>query len=83
VTGWLIAGLLLLAGGLAPALWLASRGDPLRRLAGLELASAVTVLTLLVLGQAFGPSSVVIVPLTLAVLSFAGTLVFVRLLGSR
>jgi multicomponent Na+:H+ antiporter subunit F len=83
VTGWLIAAALLLVGGLVPALWLASRGGPVHRLAGLELAGAVTVLTLLVLGQAYGPSSVVILPLTLVVLAFAGTLVFIRLLGPR
>lgn len=80
--GWLAAALLLLAGGLGPALWLASRGGAIERLAGLELAGAVTVLTLLLLTQAFGPSSAVILPLTLTVLAFAGTLVFIRLLGT-
>jgi hypothetical protein len=83
MTAYLIAGFCLLVGGLAPALWLASRGDPVRRMAGMELASAITVLALLVLTQGFGPSSAGILPLTLAVLAFAGTLVFVRLLGTR
>ena len=83
MTGWLIATTLLLAGALAPALWLAARGDPVRRLVGLELAGAVTVLVLLLLTQAYGPSSAVILPLTLALLAFAGTLVFTRLLGTR
>ena len=40
------------------------------------------LLTLLLLVQAYGPSSAVILPLTLTVLAFAGTLVFIRLLGT-
>jgi hypothetical protein len=82
VTGLLLAALLLMAGGLGPALWLASRGEAIERLAGLELAGTVTVLTLLLLTQAFGPSSAVILPLTLTALAFAGMLVFIRLLGT-
>jgi multisubunit Na+/H+ antiporter MnhF subunit len=82
VTAWLIAAALLMVGGLGPALWLAARGDALERLVGLELAGSVTVLTLLLLTQAYGPSSAVILPLTLTVLAFAGTLVFIRLLGT-
>ncbi|MFE0020914.1 monovalent cation/H+ antiporter complex subunit F [Amycolatopsis sp. NPDC059021] len=83
MTGWLIAGAVLLVGGLGPALWLAARGSPSSRMAGLELGGAVTVLTLLVLAQGYGPSSALILPLVLALLAFAGTLVFVRLLGQR
>ncbi len=82
MTAWLVAAVLLMAGGLGPALWLASRGDAIERLAGLELAGSVTVLTLLLLVQAYGPSSAIILPLTLTVLAFAGTLVFIRLLGA-
>lgn len=80
---WYVAGLALLAGGLLPAAWLAARGGPAERLVGLELAAAVTALLLLVLAQAGGQSSLLIVPLVLVVLSFAGTLVFTRLLGPR
>jgi multisubunit Na+/H+ antiporter MnhF subunit len=83
MTGWLIVAAALLIGGLAPALWLGSRGRPLDRLVGLELAGVSTVLALLALGQAYGPSSVVILPLTLVVLSFAGAMVFIRLLATR
>jgi multisubunit Na+/H+ antiporter MnhF subunit len=82
MTWLLLAALLLMAGGLGPALWLAARGDAVARLAGLQLASAVTALTLLLLVQAYGPSSAVILPLTLTVLAFAGTLVFARLVGT-
>lgn len=83
MTGLGVAAILLMIGGLGPALWMAARGDALRRLAGLQLAGVSTVLVLLVLVQAYGPSSAVILPLTLTVLAFAGTLVFARLLGSR
>jgi multisubunit Na+/H+ antiporter MnhF subunit len=83
MTWLLLAALLLMAGGLGSALWLAARGSALERLAGMQLAGAVTVLTLLLLVQAYGPSSAVVLPLTLTVLAFAGTLVFARLLGTR
>ncbi|MFC5948686.1 monovalent cation/H+ antiporter complex subunit F [Pseudonocardia lutea] len=77
---WYVAGLALLAGGLLPAAWLGMRGGPVERLVGLELVAAVTTLLLLVLAQAGGQSSLLVVPLVLVVLSFAGTLVFTRLL---
>jgi multisubunit Na+/H+ antiporter MnhF subunit len=75
----LLAGLLLvvLAG---PGLVLAGRGSATARLAGLQLASAVTVLLLTVLAVAMGQPSLLIVPLVAVLLSFAGTLVFTRLL---
>ena len=82
MNAWLGAGLLLSL-LLAPALLLASRGDPMERLVGMELAGGVVVLDLLVLSQAFAQSSYLIVPLVLVLLSFAGTLVFTRLLGPR
>lgn len=82
MNAWLVAGLVLTL-LLAPALLLASRGDPMERLVGMELAGAVLVLDLLVLSQAFAQSSYLIVPLVLVLLSFAGTLVFTRLLGPR
>ncbi|WP_213453478.1 monovalent cation/H+ antiporter complex subunit F [Rhizomonospora bruguierae] len=83
MTSWLLAALVLMLGGLAPALLLGSRRGALDRLVGLELGSALTVLVLLELSHGYGASSYLIVPLVLAVLSFAGTLVFVRLIGLR
>ncbi len=80
---WLLGAVVLMAGGLGPALWIGARGDPVNRLVGLELGSAVTVLILLLLSQAAGQSSYLIVPLVLVLASFAGTLVFTRLLGPR
>jgi multisubunit Na+/H+ antiporter MnhF subunit len=67
-------------GGLAPALWIASHGGAVQRLVGLELVSAIGVVVMLVLAQITDQSFYLAVPLVLAPLSFAGTLVFTRLL---
>lgn len=74
-------GLLLGAGG--PVLLFAMRSDPMSRLVGLQQLAAVTVLVLLLFAQAVGNSNYLIVPLTLALLNFAGGLVFARLLVPR
>jgi multisubunit Na+/H+ antiporter MnhF subunit len=80
---WLVGATALLLGGMAPALCLASRGDPVSRLVGLVLAGQIATLAMLLLAQGFGQSAYLIVPLVLAVLSFPGVLVFTRLLRSR
>ena len=72
-----------MVGGLAPALWRGARGHPVDRLVSLQFASAIAVLVLLLLSQAANQSSYLIAPLALVPLSFAGTLVFTRLLGPR
>jgi multisubunit Na+/H+ antiporter MnhF subunit len=83
VSTWLLGALVLMGAGLGPALWLGARGSAAERLVGMELGSAVAVLVLLLLSQAAGQSSLLIVPLVLVPLSFAGTLVFTRLLSPR
>lgn len=80
---WLLGSIVLLAGGLTPALWLGSRGSPVDRLVGLELGGAVATLVLLGFAQAVGQSTYLIVPLVLVLVSFAGTLVYTRLLAPR
>lgn len=80
---WLIAATVVLVGGAAPALWLACRGDPVDRLFGVELGGAAAVLALLLLSRGFDQPQYLIVPLVAVVLSFAGTLVFTRLLQPR
>jgi len=82
MTVWPLAAGVLLVGGLVPAMIIAYRDTAARRLVGLELASATGTLVMLVLCQAFNQSSYLIVPLVLALLSVAGTLVFTRLLGA-
>lgn len=76
------AAIVLVVGGVAPGVALACRGTPVRRLVGLQLVASVSVLVLMLLGQAQGQSSYLIVPLVVVLLGFAGTLVFTRLSGS-
>ncbi|HJP78915.1 MAG TPA: MrpF/PhaF family protein [Pseudonocardiaceae bacterium] len=83
MTVWVVAAGALLVGGLVPAMILASRGPAAHRLLGLELAGATGIIVLMVLCQAMNQSSYLIVPLVLALLSFAGTLVYTRLLGGH
>jgi multisubunit Na+/H+ antiporter MnhF subunit len=83
MNGWDVAGAVLLVGGMVPALVLVTRGTAVDRLVGLELASSVSALTLLVLVQGQGQPSYLVVPFVLVLLAFAGTLVFTRLLGNR
>jgi multisubunit Na+/H+ antiporter MnhF subunit len=83
VNPWLVGTIVLLAGGFPLSLWMASRGSPVDRMVGLELAGVVTTLSMLGFAQAVGQSSYLMVPLVAAVLSFAGSLVFTRLLAPR
>ena len=83
MNGWLIGTLALMIGGIIPAGWLASTGDPVRRLTGVSLAGSIITLVLILLAHAMAQSSYLIVPLALVPLAFAGTLVFTRLLGPR
>jgi multisubunit Na+/H+ antiporter MnhF subunit len=83
MTIWVVAALVLIVGGLVPAMVIAYRDTAARRVVGLSLVSTTGTIVLVVLCQAFGQSSYLIVPLVLALLSFVGTLVFTRLLGAR
>lgn len=84
MTAFTVCLIALLVGGFLPALVLASRGDPGERLVGLDLLAAVLTFALILLSQVGpGQSYDLILPLVLVPLSFAGTLVFTRLLGSR
>jgi len=83
MTVWALAAGVLLVGGLIPAMIMAYRDTAARRLVGLALASAAGTLVMLLMCQAFNQSSYLIVPLVLALLSVAGTLVFTRLLSVR
>ena len=83
MNAWLVGVLALVGVGLPVATWIASRGDPVDRLVGLELAGVVATLALLAFAQAVAQPSYLIVPTIAVVLSFAGTLVFARLLAPR
>jgi multisubunit Na+/H+ antiporter MnhF subunit len=79
---WYVAGAVaLLIGAGVPALFLASRGDALDRLVGLELGGAGIVPALILLATGYQRPTYLIVPLVLAILSVAGVLVFTRLAG--
>lgn len=81
MTTWLtFAGAVSLL-GLWAALVAAARGDAVARLAGLQFGGSCTVLVLVALAAATGQSSALVVPLALVLLTFAGTLVYTRLLG--
>lgn len=75
----LLAGVLLV-GGFGSCLLGACRGGPVARLVALELGSVVAVLVLLLLSAGYGRSSYQDVGLVLAIVSFAGSLVYARFL---
>ena len=81
MSGWLLFSAVLFVAGLGPALYLAARGTGVARLAGLQFGGAVTVLLLVALTVVFGQPSYLIVPLALVLLTYAGTLVYTRLLS--
>jgi multisubunit Na+/H+ antiporter MnhF subunit len=83
VNVWLLGSIVLLLGGLVPAGWMAARGGPVDRLIGLEMGGTVTALELMLFSQAENEPQYLVVPLVLAVLSFAGTLENARLLRPR
>jgi multisubunit Na+/H+ antiporter MnhF subunit len=74
---WLTAALGLLP-PLAAAGWLTATGNVANRLVALELASTLTVFALVLLSVGYGQPSFVDLALTLVLLSFAGTLVYVH-----
>jgi multicomponent Na+:H+ antiporter subunit F len=57
------------------------RGDPVDRIAGLIQAGPATALVLLMLAAGFGRPAYLDVAFVVALLSFAGSLVFARFLG--
>jgi multisubunit Na+/H+ antiporter MnhF subunit len=83
VTAWTVLTGVLLVAGLGTGLWVGARGDAVSRLVGLQFAGAVATLALVALAVLTGQSSYLAVPLVLVLLSFAGTLVFTRLAGTR
>jgi multicomponent Na+:H+ antiporter subunit F len=79
VNAWMVAALVLLI-GLVPCGVVCLRGSPIDRLVGLELAGTVDTLILLLLAQAYDRAIYFDLALALALLSFAGGLVFARFL---
>lgn len=77
----LIAALAALAAGLGPCLLRTLYGDSADRLCGLILAGPAAALVLLLLAAGYGRPAYLDVALVLAVLSFAGSLVYARFIG--
>jgi multisubunit Na+/H+ antiporter MnhF subunit len=80
VNPWLLFAGVLSVAGLGPALVVGARDKALHRLTGMQFAGPVVVLVLIALSVVAGQSQYLIVPLTLVLLSYAGTLVYTRLL---
>jgi multicomponent Na+:H+ antiporter subunit F len=79
VNAWLVAAVALLV-GLVPCAAVCFRGTPMERLVGLELAGNVDTLILLVLAEGYHQAIFFDLAVVLALLSFAGGLVFARFL---
>ncbi|MGZ3457474.1 MAG: monovalent cation/H+ antiporter complex subunit F [Archangium sp.] len=79
MSAWELAALGLLV-ALMPCGLLCARAPTMDRLVALQLATNITSLLLLVLARVYERSIYFDVALVLAVLSFPGTLIFVRLL---
>ncbi|WP_019925454.1 monovalent cation/H+ antiporter complex subunit F [Nocardia sp. BMG111209] len=77
---WSVATAALLVGAVPPGALLAARGPAAHRLIGLQLIGSVVPLALVTLSLAVRRPDYLIVPLVLVLLSFAGTLVFTRLI---
>lgn len=76
---WLVSAIVLLF-ALVPCGVSTFRGDTVERLVGLEMASMIVTLTLVLLAEGFHRTNMFDLALTLALLSFGGGLVFVRFL---
>ncbi len=77
---WLMAGV-----GVASSLVLCAsmclRGSPERRLVGLEMTAMIVITSMVLFTVGMGRLPFIDLPLTLAIMSFGGGLVFVRFLG--
>lgn len=81
MNGWLWAATAVLVLGLFPCLAVCALAPRIDALVALQTASGTTAVVLLLLVQGLERSILGTLAVTLAVLSFSGTLLFVRLLG--
>jgi multisubunit Na+/H+ antiporter MnhF subunit len=79
VNAWYVAAAVLPAGLLGP-LWVAARRAPLDGVVGLQVAAVIAALELVVLGEAMRRQALMLPGLILAVVSWPGTLAFLRFL---
>jgi multicomponent Na+:H+ antiporter subunit F len=79
LTQWVVASVALLA-GLLPCAVVCLRGDACSRLVGLEMAGTVDTLVLVLLAEVYQRAIYFDLAVALALLSFAGGMVFARFL---
>jgi multisubunit Na+/H+ antiporter MnhF subunit len=79
VNAWYLAAAVLPVGLLGP-LWVAARRPPLDGVVGLQIAAVIAALELVVLGEAMRRQALMLPGLILAVVSWPGTLAFLRYL---
>jgi multicomponent Na+:H+ antiporter subunit F len=65
---------------LIPCADLCLRGSPERRLVGLQMASILVVIAMVLFTVGFGRSAFIDLPVALSIMSFGGGLVFARFL---
>jgi multicomponent Na+:H+ antiporter subunit F len=75
------AGFALLVAALFPSLLGTLRGEPVDRLAGLIVAGPAATLVLMLLAAGYGRPAYLDAAFIVALLSFAGSLVYARFLG--
>lgn len=79
---WLIAGAAV-SSALLPCADMCLRGSPERRLVGMEMASVLVIMAMVLFTVGFGRVPFIDLPLALAIMSFGGGLVFARFLGKH
>ena len=79
---WLCAGAAVSI-ALVPCAAMCLRGSPERRLVGMEMAGFLVVMAMILFAVGFDRLPLIDLPLALAIMSFGGTLVFVRFLGKH
>ncbi len=76
---WLVAGIAVSA-ALLPCADMCLRGSPERRLVGFEMAGSLLTIALVLLTVGYARNAYIDLPLTMAIMSFGGSLVFARFL---
>ena len=75
---WILAAVVLVLGGIVPCLAVCVRASAMEGLVALELSGVIAVLVLLLLAEGFQRQPFVDMALVLTVISFVGSLAFVR-----
>jgi multisubunit Na+/H+ antiporter MnhF subunit len=77
MNAWYLAAAILPIGLLGP-LWVAARRPPLDGIVGMQVAAIIAAIELVVLGEAMRRQALMVPGLVLAVVSWPGTLAFLR-----